>query len=249
MAQCIETQGFLDNLNNVYASYGLKSHSGLDISCGYGTEIESPLDGFIYKIIDDKRPANDGTGYWAIFMIGMYKGQLGEFCVGHCSRIDVEIGSYVKKGQILGLEGNKGLVFFNGKQITKEMQDSGDIRGYHRHYQWRLIKKVKTSTGKVPRLTAYPLSIYKDKEGYQYEIPTYYDGHHGLLPVIKDILDDYNLEKKVIEIIHDTNPENVIPITNAEIGVKIQEAERTYFQIALSWASMQLRQLLSKLKR
>jgi len=224
---------------------GMNAHGGEDWVCGYGTAIESPLGGYVYKVIDDKRPASDGSGYWAIFMICEYKGQLGELCVGHCSRIDVDVGDTVKKGQIIGLEGNHGVVFSGDTQITKKMQDKGDIRGSHRHWQWRPLKKVSKTSPKANYLSAFLAMIYKDKDGFFYEIPNYSNGYHGLSPDISKILADYDLDKKV---------EEIVPVTStgtsstAEISVKIKEAQRSLLQTVLERLNKLLIQLRDSLK-
>jgi murein DD-endopeptidase MepM/ murein hydrolase activator NlpD len=198
MSKCQLTQGFYGNATSVYSSYGMKGHGAVDIVCGYGTPIESPLDGYVYKVIDDKRPANDGTGYWAVFMIVQYKGSIYELCIGHCSKINVDVGFYVKKGDVIALEGNRGRVFVGEKEITKAMQDKGVKDGSHRHWQLRAIKKTLNASGKIPRLTVYPLSIYKDKDGYEYEIPGYYNGFNGLVPEIADVLKEYGEWKNTV---------------------------------------------------
>lgn len=195
--QCKETQGYFGNITSVYSKQGLRSHSGIDIQCGYGTDIECPVNGFVYKVLNDKRPANDGSGFWAVFIITEYKGQLREVCVGHCSEIMVTEGQYVSKGQIIAKEGNRGTVFYNGQQITLAMQKAGNKLGTHRHWQSREIKA--TSNFKASKVYLTLDGVYKDDKGQRYEVPNYYNGHNGLLPDIKDILSDYALWKKAEE--------------------------------------------------
>lgn len=203
--KCLTTQGYYGNVTSVYKDSGLKGHGAKDIYCGYGSPIESPLDGYVYKIINDKQPAYDGTGYWGIFIISEYKGQVGELCVGHCSDINVFEGDFVTKGQTIGKEGNKGKVFEGGVEITKKMQDSGDIRGSHRHWQWRPVTKTKQFNPKAPKLLSYGYKIFNDSEGYFYEINDFYNGYNGLSPEIEDILSGENttipIQKSFIEIL------------------------------------------------
>lgn len=222
--KCVKTQGFYDNATSVYKANGMTSHGGDDISCGYGTPIENPIRQRIYKILDAEHPANDGSGYWGIFGIAEFEGKTYEICVGHCSRIDVKVGDLVEPGQILGLEGNHGQVFVGQTEITKAMQDAGDKRGSHRHWQARSVKKNKTYNGSVPRLIAFPYTIFKDDEGYYYEIPDYYNGVHGLSPVIDDILKQYEnwkLSKAVVD--------NIESVTEAVVNSPIKPAEKQGF--------------------
>jgi murein DD-endopeptidase MepM/ murein hydrolase activator NlpD len=177
--KCTTTQNFGGNANPLYAGYGLKGHPGTDIACGYGTDILCPCNGVVYKIIDDKHPANDGTGYWAIFIITEFEGNVYEYCVGHVSRVDVAVGEFVSMGKVIGAEGNHGEVYAGGVKITKEMQDAGDKRGSHRHHQLRLLNKTKFYDGKKPKLTQYPGGAYIDKDGFNYEIPLWTNGYNG----------------------------------------------------------------------
>lgn len=226
---CERTQGYYENGNGAYAAWGMKGHGAIDVVCGYGSPIECPLDGVVYKILDKDRPANDGTGYWGIFMISEYKGQVGELCVGHCSKINIEIGQKVTKGQTIGQEGNKGLVFSGGVQITKAMQEAGDKRGSHRHWQWRPLRKTRTFNAGNPKLISYPHTIYKDTEGFYYEILDYYNGYNGLSESINGILNDF-IDWKIEEAIN----------RNVEVPVEVKSR--------LSTVLSQLKEILLKLK-
>ena len=207
---CTETQLYSENTNNAYAP--MKGHGGIDVHCGYGSPIESPLDGVVYKVLDAKRPANDGTGFWAVFLLCEYKGQLGELCIGHPSKINVDVGQKVIKGQVIGLEGNRGMVYQNGVRITKAMQDAGDQRGSHRHWQFRPCIKVK-SIDSNQFLTAFGGKIYRDEESMYYKVNDYENGYHGLSPDIRGILSDYT-EWKMNQAIEDKVPTVAVsPVT------------------------------------
>lgn len=184
---CTRTQGFYENAANAYPKIGMKGHGGIDVNCGYGTEVQFPLDGLVSGVFNNVFKASDG--YWGVYALCEYKGQLGELCVGHLSRIDVKIGDKIRKGQVVGLEGNHGYVFDNGVQITLAQQAAGDQRGHHRHWQWRPVVKTKSLSNKQ-FITNYT-GIYKDSEGYYYQVLDYDNGFHGLSPDIAGILNDF----------------------------------------------------------
>lgn len=189
MTICTRTQGFYENVANAYSSLGLKGHGGIDINCGYGSPIECPLAGYVYSVYDNIHKAKDG--YWAIFLIAEYKGQLGELCIGHCAKILLDIGQNVTKGQVIAQEGNHGYVFENGVPITLAMQADGDERGHHRHWQWRPVAKTKTLNNEQ-FLIDFSGYVYRDKEGFYYKVLDYNNGFHGLSPEIAGILNDYD---------------------------------------------------------
>lgn len=199
MNNCLTTQGYYDNANPFYAQGGLASHGGVDEQCGYGTDIECPIEGYVYKILDNIRPASDGSGFWAIFILGQYKGQWGEFCVGHVSKINVNLKDKVTKGQIIGQEGNRGKVYYGTTEITKKMQDAGDKRGSHRHYQWRPCKKVQMTNKTKNYLSSLTSYFYRDFDDMAWEVLDYNNGRNGLSPLITDILKDYADEKRFDE--------------------------------------------------
>lgn len=185
---CERTQGYYENVANAYAP--MKGHGGIDMTCGYGSPVGWPLDGVVSNILNDKNKASDG--YWAVYTISEYKGQIGELCCGHLSRIDVEVWDKITKGQIVGLEGNKGMVFQNGERITLEMQAQGDKRGSHRHWQWRPLIQRLTFNPKKTYITSYGMGTYKDKDGFFYEVLEPDNGFRGLSPDIGAILNDYS---------------------------------------------------------
>lgn len=183
MNNCITTQNFTGNANPLYKGIGMKGHGGTDLKCGWGTEIESPLDGYVYSMYDATHKASDG--YYAVYMISQYKGQWGELCIGHLNP-SVKIGDRIKKGDVLGTEGNHGIVYEDGVLITIAEQKNGSQKGHHRHWQWRPLER--SLSFKQPCLIDYKGQIYKD-EGYTYYIPNYYNGYNGLSPLIQEILD------------------------------------------------------------
>lgn len=187
---CEITQTFYGNATDLYKKSGMLGHGAEDEVCGYGSPIECPLDGYVYSVFDDVHRAGDG--YWGVYMICEYKGQVGELCVGHPSKILVPIGQNVKKGEIIGLEGNHGTVFVGQEQITIPMQIAGDHRGSHRHWQWRPLKKVPDQSTASQYIKDFTNQPYKDKDGNYFIIPEYSNGFKGLSPLIANILKDYD---------------------------------------------------------
>src|SRR5205085_1818435 len=144
--KCAISQGFGANANPLYVGQGLKGHTGDDEVCGYGTPIYALKHGLVYKILDNLHPANDGSGYWAVFIISPYKdGKYCEWQVGHMSKILCQVGDIVEPWTIIAEEGNHGDVYFNGQKITKDMQDAGDKRGSHRHWNKKILVRQTLS--------------------------------------------------------------------------------------------------------
>lgn len=136
---CVLNQGFAENANNAYRAYG--GHPGLDTSCGYGSDILSPVSGVVSAVYTPERPANDG--YVAIYILVETTLEKFEFTTGHCSKVFVKVGDHVTKGQMIGQEGNRGLVYAGSRLITLAMQKAGIRDGHHRHYQKRPVRAVK----------------------------------------------------------------------------------------------------------
>jgi hypothetical protein len=90
----------------------------------------------------------------------------------------VAAGTRVAKGDIIGTEANHGVVYSGNIRITVAMQQAGDQRGHHRHYQKRPVKRSKTIT--QPALSAYNDvgGTYLDAEGFYYPIWNYNNGFH-----------------------------------------------------------------------
>ena len=194
MSTCKRTQGFAQNLNPLYALAGQRGHTGVDDTCGYGSKVYSLKHGRVYKILDANRPARDGSGYWAIFLICQEPdGRYFEWQIGHMSKFYVNVGDVVEPWQFLGEEGNRGGVYQGGIQITRGMQDAGDTRGSHRHYNKKYLTRIHESqydTAQGQFLTAYnPLTVeaYKDSENYLYIVDNHRNGYNGSVDCAKDV--------------------------------------------------------------
>ncbi len=192
MSTCKRTQGFGDNANPLYAGAGQKGHTGVDDTCGYGSKVYSLKKGFVYKILDREHPAKDGSGYWGVFMISEENGQYFEWQIGHLSKIYCRVGDVVNPWDFIGEEGNRGGVYAGSVLITPAMQEAGDKRGSHRHYNKKLLTRVHESqfenkTGQW--LTAYSetVALYKDSENYLYSVNDFRNGYNGSVDCAKDI--------------------------------------------------------------
>lgn len=176
--KCIPAQSFGRNGNPYYVDHGLKGHTGLDVVCGYGSDIHADYDMQVYKIFTKESHGSDGfTGIFALYDDGL---QSFEWCIGHCKNVNVKIGDKVTTGDLIGTEGNFGLVWSGNQQITFAMSSAGDTRGYHRHYQMRPYKKVKrTSWGNQYLSTT--TGIYLDSDNNYYEIINFNNGYNGCI--------------------------------------------------------------------
>lgn len=227
MSTCTRSQGFGQNLVSFYAEAGNKGHTGVDDSCGYGSKIYALKKMLIYKIIDDKHPANDGSGFWGIMGIALEPdGKYCEWQIGHCSKIYVKPGDIVEPWDFIGEEGNRGRVSQNGITITKAMQDAGDKRGSHRHYNKKIVLPLTEAQRDLFRgafltefSTSFPPNLYKDAEGRVYGVQDYYNGYNGGVDCAKDIDDG----RKLVEA-HFANPQ--VPPPTEEEKLKLTLMQR-----------------------
>ncbi len=171
---CVIGQGFAKNANSLYKTTGLLGHPAIDENCGYGTPIFSFVEGDMYSAYFPSKPASDG--YTAIYLLCQTPLETFEFSVGHVSEIFIKIGDHVKKGDLIGREGNKGQVYYGDQHITLAMQAAGDKRGSHRHYQKRPVVKKRFAHSPFLQTANGP---YYDAEGNYFEIPMYYNGFNG----------------------------------------------------------------------
>ncbi len=176
LSGCEIAQFFGQNANPLYAGSGLNGHPGIDESCapGYGSPYSSLVEGVVYSMWTPQHPASDG--YTAVYVLVTTPLETFEFTVGHVSEILVKLGDYVKRGQIIAKEGNKGEVWSKGVHITLAMQDAGDHRGSHRHLQKRPVIRKKFAHSPFLQNAYGP---YYDSEGYYYEVAMPNNGYRG----------------------------------------------------------------------
>lgn len=114
-------------------------HAGLDQVKGYRQKWISDNDGIAYKVW---KPT--ATFEWAaVHMLVTDGTNWYEYIpLGHASEIFVNEGDFVSEGQVVGREGNHGLVFSGGRKITVEERIAGSRAGAHNHTGVRPIELV-----------------------------------------------------------------------------------------------------------
>lgn len=172
---CSIAQPFGANADPFYAQGGLKGHPGWDIHCGYGSLIVAPFDMYVYSVIGTGSPLLGPEGYTQVGGIVETPLETFEWIIGHCDPT-IQPGP-VKKGDQLATEANHGPVYDGNTQITLAMQQAGDRRGAHRHYQKRPVIKVPNTSSKGTYLNAY--GFYKDADGNYYEVYAPNNGYQG----------------------------------------------------------------------
>lgn len=170
MDDCRRFQGFGQRANGAYEAMGLDGHPGIDEGCGYGSPVHSPVSGTVIGTHTPAKPASDG--YTAVYILCQTRLETFEFAIGHLSEVLVEVGQKVRKGDPIGREGNKGLVYSGNTRITLAMQKAGDKRGSHRHYQKRVVTEVARPARGVRYLTNAKGSVRSPSGGfYQWTLP------------------------------------------------------------------------------
>lgn len=172
---CNIAQLFGGNSVSVYADGGLLGHPGIDIHCGYGTDIFAPFDMNVYSVIGTDSPLLGPQGYTQVGALVETPLETFEWLIGHCDP-SCQPG-LVKKGEKIATEANHGPVWDGNTPITLEMQRSGDKRGAHRHYQKRPLIKVTSTNIFGVYLNAY--GYYKDSQGFFYKVYNPGNGYNG----------------------------------------------------------------------
>lgn len=216
--KCALQQPFGANATPLYSGQGFRGHTGIDLACGYGTPTYAFKKGVVYKIIDDKRPANDGSGYWAVFIVAEdINGLYCEWQIGHLSKITCQVGDLVDPWTVIGEEGNHGSVYAGGTLITKAMQDAGDKRGAHVHWNKKLLKRqtfTERDTEGGTHLTMYGGTEYQDAEGNYYQVLDYKNGYNGSVDCQKDL--DVAFELVNTHVNGPQDPQNVLTPEEAQ---------------------------------
>lgn len=169
------TQNFGANANTYYAEGGLAGHTGMDIAAtGDDHTIYAAADAYVFS--HQNRDDPDLMKYRAVYTLIEDSGIYYELSYGHCFDIYAEVGTYVKKGDKIALEGNTGDVASNGKKVTAEQKKAGSLAGRHLHFQLRIVEPVEKRKSNKTYLT--DAKGFLKKDGFYFErqrIPAYAD--------------------------------------------------------------------------
>ena len=100
---------------NPFSGYGRDWHPGIDIAVDYGTPVYASAAGYVQQ-------AGWYGGYGKYIRLGHDFGY--ETAYGHMSRLAVEAGSFVKKGEIIGYVGSTG--YSTGPHLHFEVMKYGE---------------------------------------------------------------------------------------------------------------------------
>jgi hypothetical protein len=180
----IVSQGFGANKNPLYASQGLQGHAGIDFvsfklaKLGVGDTVRAVVPGVVYDIFyaDDPDPSHckevrvlyhcDEHDLW-------YSVQYAHF-----SSIQVKIGDELNAGDPIGIEGNTGDVYANGRPVTTAERRAGSTAGSHVHIEW-----LELRPGAQPNQVAWNLADHLGRfvqhDGNYFVVPGHYNGYEG----------------------------------------------------------------------
>ncbi len=174
------TLGFGDNpdspaLADAYKNYGVKAHDGIDFGLPDNTPVLAVDDG---KIIDfpSKLLANYGTTIVLEHLWG------GRTFYGHLSKINVQVGQMVGKGDVIGFSGETGLTTGPHLHFGLDLKNSDVNNGYLGKIDPSPYlsdsNKLNASTQKLSWTVAinkgekkelgYDFTLPKDDYGYSY---------------------------------------------------------------------------------
>lgn len=174
------SQNFGQNANGSYQSNGFTGHTGMDIVGQHRENIYASCDGLVYSTMNKDNP--DLMKYRAVFQLIEEDGIAYELAYGHLMDIYVEPNTFVKKGTLIGTQGNTGNVFTGGKEVTAKMKENNSPAGSHLHFQLRLLKKNDKLDKKTVKLVDANGLLKID--GYYFEIPEYNNGFNGCVDLL-----------------------------------------------------------------
>jgi murein DD-endopeptidase MepM/ murein hydrolase activator NlpD len=176
------TQKFGANAVAYYNDHSLKGHPGIDFmsnSITFGTPamIQAVVPGPIYSTIN--RNNSDLSKYRAVCQL-YHCDEHGDFEIiyGHVKEMYVYAGDVVPEGVAIAREGNTGICYSGGREVTTAEKNAGSKKGTHLHLQMRKVEKVKT-TEKDKQYLIDENGLYQDKEGFFYYVPDFDNGFNG----------------------------------------------------------------------
>lgn len=138
-----QKKGIITSLFSDNSGYRPSTHTGVDWYIGYGKPVTTDNAGVVAHI-----DTNGSDGWRAVWILVPHEDYLMEVCLGHLKDIFVEVGEWVDEDQVIGTEGNFGLVYSNGVQVTPAMRKAGSKAGSHVHEQYRPVQLVDRKTRK-----------------------------------------------------------------------------------------------------
>ena len=117
------------------------AHQAIDFAAPYGTFLVAPEDCRI-SAVRTAEVVNDKTeelarGY-GVFM----EAENRRYGYWHClPMFPVEVGQFVKQGEIVGQMGNSGFVLSGGKYVPIEIRTKAPYHGTHVHYSMAIDNK------------------------------------------------------------------------------------------------------------
>lgn len=157
-------------------------HDGVDVKpsedLGWKCNIRASQNGFVYKVMDNGGNPEIPNVLYTIETDG--KDYISHSYL-HLSSINKRKGEYFSVGEVLGKEGNTGMVFSNGIRVTGAMRKNG--AGHHLHDRIQLVEPVKSIT--YPQneylVQEYDGKIYQDNNGNYWHIKNFGNGYNGCI--------------------------------------------------------------------
>jgi len=172
------TQGFGGNANPLYVSTGLKGHPGIDYNAAWGAPIYNCIENsYVYATRNKDNP--DLMQYRAVCTLWDDPNSLFSFeaVYGHCSDIQVQVGTYPKVGMQIASIGNTGDVYTHGIEVSALEKKNGSKEGSHLHFQLRQCLRVKQT--KTTKQYLYDGNGLLKRGEYYYEVVSYDNFYNG----------------------------------------------------------------------
>ncbi|MBI4825163.1 MAG: M23 family metallopeptidase [Nitrospirae bacterium] len=111
------------NPHGGFAAFGERRHPGIDFRISSGTPLIAPSDGVVIYIGEPFANELWGGG----FFVGISHGEQFYTLYGHLSKVFVEKGQSLKRGELIGLSGSSNLRYahlhFGVCKITEDLMD------------------------------------------------------------------------------------------------------------------------------
>jgi murein DD-endopeptidase MepM/ murein hydrolase activator NlpD len=179
------TQKYAENATSVYKDSGRKGHGAFDIVGLDDKTIYAGCDGYVFSV-RNVEPDGDVMNYSAIYTLIEDNGIFYELTYGHVNASYVKPGEYVKKGQKIGTEGNRGYVATGGREVTRKEKENGSNAGSHLHYQLRMVMPVEKRTPTTTYLK--DAKGYFKKDGMYFGVMNYDNGYLGCIDLAPHII-------------------------------------------------------------